>query len=192
MKLHSPHMPSKGGLIRNRVLLSESILASDALVDMTLDPGFRLFEIDLIVVKPTDDDVELELTVSQDGGATFLGGSNYTSVRLVKITTGALAVNASGQTAIIDLCVNTSSEGIAQGSETNNGWCGRLWLLDPWHNGARSHGLFDGGYVDADLNSMRFVGNMQFRFAGPYDTVRIIGDAGELESGAIRLYGLEL
>lgn len=143
---------------------------------------FDLYEIDLINVAPTTDNVNLSGHLSTDNGATFDAGANYNSVNswVFAGSPGANAVDAGTQVELGGLRSNAA----------NFGGYSSLKLVDP--GGSKYKTILSNGVyhaTGASLNTMMSANHSIWKNISAYNALRIQMSSGNFSCVA-RVYGM--
>ena len=188
MRIDDPKLLASGGdQIMGRVLLSDQTASGGATIDFTNMPEpYHRFEVEVLGIFPADDDDQLIVTMSTDGGASFDGGSNY-DWRVASVGT---VLNASGVDGDTVMALNSQSAGFGIGTGTDEGGSFLISIdqpnvsLDPLRVICR--GTIHNSIMIPLMGAGQYLGNTRvnaLRFA--------IEGGGNIDRGRFLLYGIQ-
>jgi len=164
-------------------LISTATASTSATIDFTLPSGYKSFEIRVISLIPSTDNVGMWIRVSTDGGATFAAGaSDYVYQRNIQNGTTAAPVLSSPDTKIVTL-------GGAIGNGSGRYFNSIIKVFDPSNASINKNISVDFYTFRSDsIYSIGFV-NGVYKFNTAIDAIRILMSSGNIASGTFELWG---
>jgi len=165
------------------LLVSEATASNSATIDFTLPSGYKSFEIKVISLIPSTDNVAMWIRVSTDGGATFAAGaSDYVYQRNIQNGTTAAPALSSPDTKIVTL-------GGAIGNGSGRYFNSIIKIFDPSNASVNKNISVDFYAFRSDsVYSIGFV-NGVYKFNTAIDAIRILMSSGNIASGTFELWG---
>jgi hypothetical protein len=193
MEIHEPTIPSAE---RNRFLLSRTVLSNDASVDVALPNGWRYYEIELVDIKAQTNDTILQFKFSHDGGVTFPDDNQHNWAVTKKKMATASVHDGNQIVNQVSLHGDAAGDGLPDSGTALAGYSGLIRIFDPKDTTRRTTLTFEGGYVDEGGDEWVILGSAQCVIAGGsdghFDAIRFLMSSGNLVSGIIKAYGVEL
>lgn len=178
-----------------KMRLLQSVSASNqATVDLTNNIGTTYFKyiIDVSNLLAADDDVELRMRTSSDGGTIFdAGASDYGWVTVATTVSGVSVTFDTGGSAT-DTYMNLTADDVGDklSNVTNEDCSGTIQVYNPAGSNITR--------INSDLSYTTAAGNPSWtRTAGcrksttPVNAFQILLETGNIISGEFRLYGVE-
>ncbi len=164
-------------------LVSTATASTSATIDFTLPSGYKSFEIKVISLVPSTDNVAMWIRVSTDGGATFAAGaSDYVYQRNIQNGNTAAPALSSPDTKIIILGGNI---GNGSGRYFNS----IIKVFDPSNASINKNISVDFYTFRSDsIYSIGFV-NGVYKFNTAINAIRILMSSGNIASGTFELWG---
>ena len=165
------------------ILVSTATASTSTTIDFTLPSGYNSFEVKVISLIPSTDNVAMWIRVSTDGGATFAAGaSDYVYQRNIQNGTTAAPALSSPDTKIIILGGNI---GNGSGRYFNS----IIKIFDPSNASINKNISVDFYAFRSDsVYSIGFV-NGVYKFNTAINAIRILMNSGNIASGTFELWG---
>jgi hypothetical protein len=165
------------------ILISTATASTSATIDFTLPSGYNSFEVKVISLIPSTDNVAMWIRVSTDGGATFAAGaSDYVYQRNIQNGNTAVPVLSSPDTKIVTL-------GGAIGNGSGRYFNSIIKVFDPSNASINKNISVDFYAFRSDsVYSIGFV-NGVYKFNTAINAIRILMSSGNIASGTFELWG---
>tara|TARA_R110000782_G_scaffold39510_2_gene91678 strand:- start:213 stop:833 length:621 start_codon:yes stop_codon:yes gene_type:complete len=166
--------------------ISSVTASSSASVVFTgLTDTYDVYEVQFVQVLPATDNTQFSCNVSQDGGASYLTGSNYKHSIHGDNSAGGTSHNYSATQTKWHIASNTS-QGNAAAEHLNGRW-NFYGLAD----GQKPTSCFSGGYGDPSGNNTRIHQYGSYHLnTSAVNALRFTYASGNIASGKFHLYGI--
>ena len=170
---------------------SASVSFVDGSGGVVLDSTYPIYKFEFINIHPSSDTTDLDFQVSTDGGSsygvtattTFFTAEHSESGSSANITYSA-ARDLAQSTGFQALCIDT-------GNQNDESCSGELFLFNPSSTTFVKHFLSRVNSYHGSNYSIEGYGAGYFNTTSSVDAIKFQFDAGNIDSGTIKLYGIK-
>lgn len=152
-----------------------------------INESFDRYVFELLDVVPASDDVNFDMQVSTDGGATWEAGSQYD---LAITATNDAGSDVSFGSANNDQFRMTSGGSLGVGSAAGEGLMGTVQISKPANGSLQQLIKADLSLIDSSDNAIELSATCKYEVAEAINGVRFAFDSGNIESGTVSMYGV--
>ena len=167
------------------VLLSTATASASATIDITLDAGYIDYLVIFSDMIPSTDSVDICFRTSTDAGSNFDSGASDYHYTLVRAASSNANVTGAGSTGIASMRLALYVGGAA--NESSSGWVKIHNPAAATYTKVTSQML----YQDTEGNDGQSWAAGSRRSAADVDAIQFLFSAGNITSGAFKLYGIE-
>lgn len=150
---------------------------------------FDDYEIVMQNVIPASDGVGLQMTVSTDGGSTYLAGTTYGwYMNRYNAAAGSAAAQASGG-GTASIPIDGFASGLAGNTTSYGGVCGVARFINPLNSAGAKSMYVDDAYRALDGSPLRIVGEATVQSSSAVNAIKFAMSAGNITSGRFLIYG---
>jgi hypothetical protein len=181
---------STANLEWRKFLIQSVSVSNDATIEfVSVFEGFNYHVLEFINVVPQTNNVRFDLEISEDAGATWLGGANYAN-NIFAYESNSTALNVFQDITSTPILLTSNTTAYKVGNGATEGLCGTVEIFS-LNDNVDTFVKTNTNHI-YNSNAVVTYGVSKLDNNAVADGLRLSFDSGNMASGEIRLYGVKI